>query len=884
MASILHTACASCFALYFGCISNADSKAVPKPAATPVESRQVNWKEDFEANDPVEFWATKAKYIVNFKGLTDEAAASGKKSFKLDVTFSESGYFYWDVPVKLPAEGQLLFSGKMLLGKETTGTAGLGINTILPPTSHSGCDECNRISTTGGKWLSVESDVAAWTLKKANNVSNSIAFVEAGNVGRMIDRIGIFLRGNAGQRVVLYVDDLKLEGKIPAAENYDAIVGQRWKETQERMAAAFAEQASIIRKVRTQLAAIVGGDESTARFKDTVSRALTDVESAICEARKKGSISRNEFLNIVWRLRNIELSVNSLQSAPRKEIEANGAAVFVIDNPVNDIPILPNDQYVPGRPGADDLLVTAAIDEYESASIVVKATASNIKGLLVTCGTLRHEDGSNVILPDEIDIRAVKCWYQAGSAWLDIAQDKQTRRLVPELLLKDDSLVRVDMEKQNNYLKLWFPDGAKEVCVSNIDGRKVSIHGVEERPLYDSRTLKALDLNAGSNKQFWITVHVPAYARAGSYTGEITVSGNNFILRKLTLRLHVLPFSLPRPGTFYDPSKEFISSIYYRGKLGFPRRKNQPESPVTLHPAQCSVSSEWKNQEQFRAELRDMIAHNITNPTVYQQMEGLGPVLRIRNEMGLGQEPLFSIGVQTGSPKDEAGLKALKTRVEEMKTAAKAYGVNELYVYGIDEAEGDALVRQREAWKVVHEAGAKMFVAGTREDFDKVGDLLDLQVQSGVPSADMAKKWHSLGHRVLSYANPQTGPENPALFRRNFGLKLWKAEYDGAMTYAYQHSFCDIYNDFDDGVYRDHVFSYPTADGVIPTMAIEGYREAIDDIRYATLLKQLAVANTHGPKAALAADAMKYLNTLDLDERPEVIRADVISLILKLMN
>jgi hypothetical protein len=56
-------------------------------------------------------------------------------------------------------------------------------------------------------------------------------------------------------------------------------------------------------------------------------------------------------------------------------------------------------------------------------------------------------------------------------------------------------------------------------------------------------------------------------------------------------------------------------------------------------------------------------------------------------------------------------------------------------------------------------------------------------------------------------------------------------------TYAYQHSFCNIWNDFDDPVFRDHVFAYPTVNGVIDTTAWEGYREGVDDVRYLTKLQ-----------------------------------------------
>ena len=63
---------------------------------------------------------------------------------------------------------------------------------------------------------------------------------------------------------------------------------------------------------------------------------------------------------------------------------------------------------------------------------------------------------------------------------------------------------------------------------------------------------------------------------------------------------------------------------------------------------------------------------------------------------------------------------------------------------------------------------------------------------------------------------------------------MWNAGYDGAMNFAYQHAYGpSIWNDFDSASthYRDHVFAYPTTDGVIDTIEWEGWREGVDDTR-----------------------------------------------------
>ena len=54
-----------------------------------------------------------------------------------------------------------------------------------------------------------------------------------------------------------------------------------------------------------------------------------------------------------------------------------------------------------------------------------------------------------------------------------------------------------------------------------------------------------------------------------------------------------------------------------------------------------------------------------------------------------------------------------------------------------------------------------------------------------------------------------------------------------------------------DRTYRDHVFAYPTLNGVIDTIQWEGFREAVDDVRYlTTLCARIAKAKTNAASAA----------------------------------
>ena len=78
------------------------------------------------------------------------------------------------------------------------------------------------------------------------------------------------------------------------------------------------------------------------------------------------------------------------------------------------------------------------------------------------------------------------------------------------------------------------------------------------------------------------------------------------------------------------------------------------------------------------------------------------------------------------------------------------------------------------------------------------------------------------------------------------------------------------------------MFVYPTADGVIDTIAWEGYREGIDDLRYlATLRKAIAGAGKVNPQEAKTAKA--FIEAVDISKAElSVLRNEMIGWILEL--
>lgn len=494
--------------------------------------------------------------------------------------------------------------------------------------------------------------------------------------------------------------------------------------------------------------------------------------------------------------------------------------------------VLPN--YLPPEAkSGEPIQLTACPGEYESGSFGVYAL-SDMKGVRLTVSDLKGQGGT--IPTSALDLRVVKVWYQAG---YNVGfQNKYL--LTPELLLKDDSLVEVDFEKKINILKY------------------------DKDAMRDADLLQPLNIPKGIVKQFWLTIHVPKGMTAADYEGNISITPTGSAGLSIPVKLRVLPFELDKP-------KE-ICSIYYRGVL----RADKP-----------TCTSELKTEEQMLAEFKDMVAHGITNPTVYQGPNGQNPdgsydftllqrVFDLRKEAGMVGGPLLILGVGVGSPPE-----LLKATID----LAKKNGFTEVYSYAADEASADALRTERADFEKVHRVGGKIFVAGYGDSFELVGDLLDMPVFAGQPDPVMAQVYHSVGGKILSYANPQGGVEEPETYRRNFGLNLWKAGYDGACTYAYQHSFGHAWDDYDDTHYRDHNMTYPTLNGDIPTVQLEGYREGYDDLRYlATLENLIEQGKRHGGTAAeLARKTQLSLlrmqpDRANLDELRKQMIADILTL------
>jgi PKD repeat protein len=486
-------------------------------------------------------------------------------------------------------------------------------------------------------------------------------------------------------------------------------------------------------------------------------------------------------------------------------------------DPSSSTRILPFNYAVPAAP-SNNFSLEATRNQFESTSFVITAQ-KDLTNIGISIPDLKSEQG-NSLSANSINVRTVKVWYQASPN--DVWLNHNDYILAPELLLKDDGLVKVDYTNKINYLKVSINGSQQYIDISNPAAVFPASATVT-----DASTLQPFSLAANENKQLWVTVHVPANTPAGDYKGNITITAASETPVIMPFTVMVLPFDLETAPLEY--------SLYYRGRI-----------PATSQPG---INSEYKTATQYSLELQDMKDHGVLYPVLYQGNDKmLGTALSLRAQSGLPMDHIYVVSLETGNPTTPAGLSALATQVTQWKSTTTQYGFSNFYAYGIDEATGTTLQSERTAWQTAKQNGANIFVAGSPDAVNIVGDLLNVAVIAGNLNATLAAQWHSYGQRIFSYAHPQVGVEDPELYRKNYGFTLWNAGYDGAMNYAYQHSYGNIWNDFDsvDQHYRDHVFAYPTSTGVIDTIQWEGWREGVDDTRYLATLKKKEGSDVSG--------------------------------------
>ncbi len=554
--------------------------------------------------------------------------------------------------------------------------------------------------------------------------------------------------------------------------------------------------------------------------------------------------------------------------------------VHVVEPAVTDHLILRDGPLPPVCKQTTKIKLYGCRGQYEPASFVVTA-GKKLEAVQIEVEPIRGADGQWP--QDALDVHVVKEYH--GRSPAGPAAD------VPMLLVHDDTFLAIE------------PAPTEE----NPDART----NVARGPLRDAPHLLPLDID--QRRQFWVTVRIADDADPGIYKSSLHIVPANSEPTELELEIEVYPFDLRPPMIEY--------SIYY------PVQLVEDDEPDWL-------TDKWGKlkKHQYQLELRNMMAHGLSNPNIYtgvrQLPDGsldpspLERILQVREEVGMG--PGIPLYTMTGAAEPTRGELTDEQKAERIETVrevmawAKKRGYPDFHWTGQDEAWGDWLASERDSFQAIHDGGGQTFVACSGDFFQIVGDVLHrpvLHVDISTPidlfakgnsitaeeslrrSAEIAQiinfekhvdqeKYrraidgiHRLGRKIYTYTTLR--PDMPDWQRRQEGLGLWRMGFDGVMNWAYVHIGGDLVNQ---ATYFSMVLRL---DGeVLDTLRWEGFREGVDDIRYlTTLMAVLNEATGRFPDDETIAETQAWIASIDAAHGDlDAIRREMAQRIIKLQD
>ena len=521
-------------------------------------------------------------------------------------------------------------------------------------------------------------------------------------------------------------------------------------------------------------------------------------------------------------------------AADFRNADANAALRHYAVRPMSGFQRLPDVYPEDAKPGAPVGIVLAK-DEYEPGSFLLYPR-QDLGKVQLSLGTFKTGDG-RVFPAEDLDLKVVKVWYQNRNAWYSYFGDTGFK-LVPELLLNDEELIRVDTEKEANYARLKSADGKTREWWLNPPRQLCRVYwdhyrgGEAFRPMgpefADADILQPVTLGKGAFKQFFLTAHARKTTPAGLYRGEVEIKGEGERrIGSIPVEIRVLDFELPQPMCYFDDKMPFYVTFYGYDCLMMIMERNGGDPELA--------------KRQFLAVLKDRVAHgqditwfrwgfhNAEADAKLAAMKASG----CRDDLYVSMAPTISRARHSQKLVESFNLRSLEATRRLLGPTCEIWGM-----YG-DEPTARALQDMRHGLRNAQAVGFKFILAGSDNVFRKGGYQYDWHNINRWPESDETTRlWNQLGTKphVAWYATQHVGVENPDFNRRQNGMAAYLSNYSSLCNYA--HHF-GSYNDDSEG-YKPMVFAYGQYKGVLGTLQWEGFREGLDDIRYATMMVKLA--------------------------------------------
>jgi len=478
------------------------------------------------------------------------------------------------------------------------------------------------------------------------------------------------------------------------------------------------------------------------------------------------------------------------------------------------------------------------------------------------------------------DLRVVKLWFQNGNGWVSYFDDIGLK-LVPELLLHDENLIKVvkDGDGPANYARVRKGGKDEYVWISSPK----EMNPEKETWQYsdgfaDADRLLPVALEKNSFKQFFLTIHPPKNQRPGVYKGSVTVSRKGKELAKIPLAVRVLPFALPFPKGYLQRDKAYMHSCM--GAM-----------PNLERLVGNFDGDEAKAKKCFRAWLQSLYDHSMFHAVwIGENNAWCVPMLR---EIGFpldvvwGSNMVSWFGLNFGGRMRYEHLRWAQDAAKKCSAFYKKVLGDAKICCGHGDEQGTAFVTaHRELLREYEKYGISIGCAGHEALLYKGGYAYGHYPMAGEPENAYLKSrpWREIGaYPIGFYASQHTASENPQYTRRQHGILGWL----NGLTMSHNYEFAiGSFNDRANVLYRPMVVSYCNSQGLMETIEYAGFREACDDIRYATYLLDLveeAEKSKDVDTRILGKKARMYLamlkgETMDLD----AVRLEMIAKILEL--
>ena len=480
-----------------------------------------------------------------------------------------------------------------------------------------------------------------------------------------------------------------------------------------------------------------------------------------------------------------------------------------------------------------ELQATLAMGEFEPVSFEL-FSFGDLGDVTFKVGELAGPGGAK-IGADGLDLRVVKLWFQNGNAWLSYFDDPGLK-LVPELLLHDENIVKVDLKDAANYARVKDENGKDGwLWISSPKDFGSNRFDPDRDNFRDAKAMQPVQLVKNEFKQFILTVHAAKNQKPGVYRGKVDVlDKGGKALAAIPVAVRVLPFELPFPGTYADPTRPF---------------------------AVCYMGAEVKPD---KALLQSYFDHGLYHPSFYITTEESEQVkcIAMMQEIGFPLDLIVTgldigwFGLNFGGRMTFDQVMTAKNGAERMaKYWDRILGHHNILTSYGDEQGAAFVAAHREFFEFYFDKGIKVGCAGHDPLFFKGGYVYQ-NMPIGTSPDDKARidRWNQVGDKYVAfYACQHTASENPQFVRYQHGLLGYLAGI--SMIDNYEFAIGPM-NDRAHDVYRPMVMTYRDADGLMETIQWSGFREGIDDMRYATYLK-LLVAEAFGKnpgRKAIPAD------------------------------